>query len=135
MVQLSHLYFTAGKKHIAVQSRSHVQLFATPWTAAHQASLSFTISQSLLKFMSTELVMLPNHVILSCPLLLLPSFFPSIKVFSNESALSVMSPEDWSLRFSISPPMNIQGSFPLGLTCLISLLSKELSRVFSSTTS
>ena len=67
------------KKH--VQSRSHVQLFAIPWTAAHQASLSFTISQSLLKFMSTELVMLPNHIILCCPLLLLLHFFPSSKSF------------------------------------------------------
>ena len=74
---------------VVVQSLSHVQVFATPWTAACQASLSVTVSQSLLKFMSTELVMLSNHLILCRPLLLLPSIFPSIKVFSNESALGI----------------------------------------------
>ena len=71
----------------AVQSLSHVQFFVTPWPAARQAPLSFTISQSLLKLKSIESVMLSNHLILCCPLLLLPSIFPSIKVFSNESAL------------------------------------------------
>ena len=74
---------------VVVQLLSHVRLFATPWTAAHQASLSFTISQSLLKFTSIESVMPSNHLILSCPLLLLPSIFPSIRVFSNESALRI----------------------------------------------
>ena len=74
-------------KYVVVYSLSQVQLFVTPWTAAHQASLSFTISQSLLKFMTIELVMPSNHVILCCPLLLQPSVFPSIRVFSNELAL------------------------------------------------
>ena len=87
----------------SVQSLSCVRLFATPWTAAHQASLSITNSQSLPKFMSTELAMPSNHVILCCPLLLQPSIFPSIRVFSNESVLHIRWPEYWSLGFSISP--------------------------------
>ena len=74
-----------------------------PWTAAHQASLSFTSSQSLLKLMFTELVMPSNHLILGCPFLLLPSIFPRIRVFSNEWALYVMWPKYWSFSFSISP--------------------------------
>ena len=78
-------------------------LFATPWTAAHQAPLSFTISQSLLKFVSTESVMLSNHLILCHPLLLLPSIFSSIRVFSNESALCIRWPKYWGFSFSISP--------------------------------
>ena len=85
----------------AVQSLSHEQFFITPWTAAHQAPLSFTVSQSLLKFMSIGLIMLSDHLILCHPLLLLPSMFPSIRVFSNESALRIRWPEYWS--FSISP--------------------------------
>ena len=109
-------------------------LFATPWTAVHQASLSFTISQTLLKLMSIELVLLSNHLILCCPLLLLSSIFPSIRVFSNEWALRIR----WqSTRVSASAsvlPVNIQSWFPLGLTGLICLLPKGLSRVFSSTT-
>ena len=75
----------------------------TPWTAACQASLSFTISQSLLKLMSIESVMLPNHLILCCPLLLLPSIFPSIRVFSIESAVCIRWPMYWNFNFSISP--------------------------------
>ena len=75
----------------------------TPWTAARQASLSFTISWSLPKLMSIDLVMLSNHLILYHPLLLLPSVFPSIKVFSNESVLCIMWPKYWSFSFSISP--------------------------------
>ena len=86
-----------------VQSLHHVQLFVTPWTAACQASLSFTISWSLLKLMSIESVMLPNHLILCCPLLLLPSDFPSIKVFSNELALCIRWPKYWSFSFNTSP--------------------------------
>ena len=86
-----------------VQSLSHVQLFSTAWTAAHQASLSFTISQSLLKLMSTESVTPSNHLVLCCPLLLLPSVFPSIRVFSNESALHIRWPKDWSFSLIISP--------------------------------
>ena len=85
-----------------VQLLSHVRLFTTPWTAARQASLSFTISHSLLKFMSIELVMPSNHLILCHPLLL-PSIFPSIRVFSNESAVHIRSPKCWSFSFSISP--------------------------------
>ena len=115
-----------------VQSLSCVQLFATPWTIARQAFLSFTIFCSLLKLMSTESVMPSNYLILCHPLLLLPSIFPSVRVFSNESALHIRWPKYWSL--SISPPMNIQDWFPLRLTGLISLQSTGLSRVFSSTT-
>ena len=76
---------------------------ATPWTLAHQASLSFTISWRLLKFMSIELMMLPNHLILCCTLLFLPSIFTSIRVFPIESALHIMCPKYWSLSFNISP--------------------------------
>ena len=85
----------------AGQSLSHVQLFNTPWTAAHQASLSFTISWSLLKLISIESVIPPNHLILCCPLLLLPSVFPSIKVFSNDLTFCISWPK--YLGFSISP--------------------------------
>ena len=87
----------------AVQSLSQVWLFATPWTEAGQASLSFTISRSLLRFMSTESVTLSNHLILCQPLLLLPSIFPSIGVFSNESALHIRWRKYWSFNFTISP--------------------------------
>ena len=86
-----------------VQLLSHVQLFVTPWTAARQASLSFTIFWSLLKLMSIESVMPSNHLILCRPLLLLPSIYPSIRVFSNESTLRMRWPKYWSFRFSISP--------------------------------
>ena len=77
------------EKHVVIQSLSHVRLFVTPWMAARQASLSFTISWSLLKLMFIESVMPSNHLILCCPLLLLPSIFPGIKVFSNELALCI----------------------------------------------
>ena len=87
----------------SVQSLSHVLLFATPWTAAFQASLSITNSRSLLKLMSIESVMPSNHLILCRPLLLLPSIFPSIRVFSNESRLRIRWPNYWSFSFSISP--------------------------------
>ena len=108
-----------------------------PWTAACQASLSITNSQSLLKLTSMESVMPSNQLILCHPLLLLPSIFPSIGVFSNESVLCIRWPKYWSFSFIINPsssvlPMNIQNLFPLGLT--VSLQSKGLSRVFSSTT-
>ena len=115
-----------------VQSLSHVQLFVTLWTATRQVSLSFTISWSLLKLMSVEAVMSSNHLILCHLLLLLPSIFPRIKVFSNELTLCIRWPEYW--HFAISHSMNIQGWFPLGLTGLISLQSKGLSRVFSNIT-
>ena len=90
------------------------------------------LSPSLLKFRSIESMILSNHLILCCPLLLLPSIFPSIRVFSNESALHIRWTKYWS--FSISFSMNIQGWFPLGLTALISLQSKRLSSMFSRTT-
>ena len=86
----------------SVQSPSRVRFFATPWTAARQASLSITSSQSLLKLMSIELVMPSNHLNFCCPLLLLPSIFPSIRVFSNESVLHIRWPKYWSFSFSIS---------------------------------
>ena len=86
----------------SVQSLSRVQLFAAPWTAALQASLSITNSWSLLKLMSTESVMPPNHLILCRSLLLLPSIFPSIRVFSNELVLHIRWPKYWSFSFSIS---------------------------------
>ena len=98
-----------------------VWLFATPWTAAHQASVSFTIIWRLCKLMSIELVMPSNHFILCCPLLL-PSIFPSIRVFSKTFAASVSA---------TVLPMNIQGWFPLELTGCISLQSKGLLKVFS----
>ena len=103
---------------------------ATPQTAACQASFSFTISQSLLKFMFIHSMMPSSHPVL-CHLLLLPSVFPSIRVFSNKSALHIRWPKYWSFSFST---MYIQGWFPLGMTGLISLLSKRLSRIFSNTT-
>ena len=85
------------------------QLFVTPWTEVHQASLSFTISWSLLKLMSVKLVMSFNHLILCRPLLLLPSIFPSIRVFSNESTICIRWPKHWSCSFSISPSNKYSG--------------------------
>ena len=93
----------------SVQSLSRVRLFATPWTAAHQVSLSVTNSQTLLKLMSIESVMPSNHVILCYPFLLLPSVFPSIRVFSNESVLHIRWPKYWSFSFSISPSNKYSG--------------------------
>ena len=120
--------------NVVVQSISHVQLFATPLTVAFQAPLSFTIFLSVLKFMSIVLMVPSDHLILCCPLLLLPSIFPRIRVFSNESALHFRWPNYWSFSISTSPSMSIQDWFPLGWTGLITLLLKELSRVFSSIT-
>ena len=95
-----------------VQSLSHVQLFATLWTTAHQASLSITISRSLLKLMSIESVMPSNHLILCHPLLL-PSVFPSTRVFSNESILCIRWPQYWRFSFSISPSSGYFGLISL----------------------
>ena len=89
-------------KFSSVQSLSHIRLFVTQWIAARQASLSITNSQSLFKLMSIESVMPSNHLILCCPLLFLPSIFPSIRVFSNESALRIRWPKYWSFSFNIS---------------------------------
>ena len=89
--------------YVSVQSLSHVRIFVTPWTAARQASLCITNSWSLLKLMSIELVMSSNHLILCHALLLLPSVFPSVMVFSSESVLHIRWPKYWSSSFSISP--------------------------------
>ena len=113
------------------QSPSHVWLFATPWTAAHQASLSFTNSLSLPKLMSIESVISSNHLILCRPLLL-PSVFPSIRVFSNESALHIRWPKYWS--FSISPLSEYSGLISFRIDWFSLLAVQGLSRVFSSTT-
>ena len=93
----------------SVQSLSRVWLFATPWTAVHQAYLSIINSRSLLKFMSIESVMPSNHLILCRPLLFLPSIFPSIRVFSSESVLPIRWPKYWSFSFSISPSNEYSG--------------------------
>ena len=98
-----HCSLTSQFPFSSFQSLSHVQLFSTPWTAARQASLSITNSRNLLRLMSIESVMSSNHLILCCPLLLLPSIFPSIRVFSSESVLHIRWPKDWSFSFSISP--------------------------------
>ena len=94
---------------VVLKSLSHVWLFPIPWTAACQVSLSFTISQSLLKLMSIELVMPSNYLILFHPFLLLPSIFPSIRVFSNELALHIRWPKYWNFSFSISPSNEYSG--------------------------
>ena len=128
-------------KDDSVQSLNHVWLFATPWTATHQSSLSITNSQSLLKLMSIVSAMPSNRLIFYHPLLLPPSIFPSTMVFSNESVLHIT----WRTGIGIGigrtgigisasalvPPMNIQDWFPLRLTAWISLQSKGLLRVFS----
>ena len=98
-----------GFQFSSAQSLSCVLLFATPWTAAHQASLPITNSGSLLKLMSIEFVRASNHLILRCSLLLLPSIFPSIRVFSNESVLCIRWPKYWSFSFSISPSNEYSG--------------------------
>ena len=116
-----------------VQLLRHVWLFVTPWMAAYQASPSITNSWSLLKLMSIKSEMLSNHLILCRPLFLLPSVFPSIRVFSNELALHIRWSKYWSFSFSISPSNEYLVWFLLVLTGLISLQFKGLSRVFSST--
>ena len=113
---------------------SHVQLFTSLWPAAHQPPLSFTVSKNLLRFMFIESVMLSYHLIPCCPLLLLSSIFPRIRVFSNQLALHSRWPKHWSFSNSISPSYNIQGWFPLGFTDFLSLQSKGLPRVFFSNT-
>ena len=99
----NRLYNLTSVQFSSVQSLSHVQRFATPWTTARQASLSITNSRSLLKLMSIEPVMSSNHLILCNPLLLLPSLFPRIRVFSSKSVLCTRWPKYWSFSFSISP--------------------------------
>ena len=119
----------------SVQLLSHVQLFVTPWTTAHQASLSITNSRSLLTVMSIELGMPSNRLILCRPLLLPPSIFPSIRVFSIESVLLITWPEYWSFSFSKSPSSEYSGLIYFRMDWLNLLAeSKGLSRVFSNTT-
>ena len=112
VMQLSTYQFSS------VQSLSHVWLFATPWIPAHQASLSITNSQSLVKPMSIESVMPSSHLILCCPLLLLPLIPPSIRVFSNESTLHMRWPKYWSFSFSISPSNEHPGLISFRIDCL-----------------
>ena len=118
----------------SVQSLSHVRLFVTPWTAVYQASLSITSSQSLLKLMSFESVMPSNHLILCCPLLLLPTIFPRIRIFSNESVLHIRWPKNWSFSFSISPSNEYSGLNSFRIDWLDLLEVQGLSRVFWNTT-
>ena len=117
----------------SVQLLSCVRLSATPWMAACQTSLSIINFWSLPKLMSTESVMPSNHLILCCPLLLLPSIFPSIKVFSNEWALLIRWPKYWSFSFIISPYNGYSGLISFRMAAWVSLQSKGLSRVFSNT--
>ena len=118
----------------SVQLLSHVQLFATTWTAAHQASLSTTNSWSLLKLTSSESVMPSNHLILCRPLLLLISILPSIRDFSNESVLHIRWPKYWSFSFRNSPSSEYLRLISFRNDWFVLLQSKGLSRVFSSTT-
>ena len=131
----SLIYYITGlsSQFSSAQLFSHVRLFATPCTAAHQASLSITNSWSIFKLISIALVMPSNHLILCCPLLLPPSIFPSIRVFSM-SQFFTSGGQSIGVSASASVlPMNIQDWFPLGWTGWISLQSKGLSRVFSNT--
>ena len=116
----------------SVQSLSHVQLFVTPWTAARQGSLFITNSQSFLKLMSSKSVIPSNHLILCRPLLLLPSIFPSIRVFSKESVLRIRWPKCWSISFRIRPSNEYSGLISFRMEW--SLQSKGLSRASSKTT-
>ena len=116
------------RRSFVVQSLSHVQLFATPSTAAHQASLSITMSWSLLKLTSIESVMPSNHFILCHPLLLLRSIFPSIRVFSNELVLCIRWPKYWSFSFSISPSNEHSGLISFRIDWL-NLLDREEDRL------
>ena len=117
----------------SVQLLSCVQLFATPWTAAHQASLSITNSWSLLKLMSIKLVMPSNHLILCHPLLLLLSVFPNIRVFSSESTLCIRWPNYWSISFSISPSSEYSGLISFTTDCFFSACSPRDSQESSPT--
>ena len=119
---------------VVVLSLSHVPLFATLWTAAHQTSIVLNYLWSLLKLMSIESVMPPNHLILCCLFLLLPSIFPSIRVFTNESALRIRWPKYWSLNFSISPSNEYLGLISFRMDWFDFLAIQRLLRVFSNTT-
>ena len=131
-LEVNHFFLYRIFQFSSVQSRSRVQLFVTPWTVACHASLSITNPQSLLKHMSIESVVPSNHLILCRPLLL-PSIFPSIRVFSDESVLRIRWPKYWSFSFSISPSNEYSGLISFRKDWL-DFQSKGLSRVFSSTT-
>ena len=139
-IQLGNLHILSSRSRMhsvspqctSVQSLSHIRCFSTPRTAAHQASLSITNFQSLLKLVSIESVMPPNHLILCRPLLLLPSIFASIRVFSNESVLRIRWPKYWSFSFRISPSNEYSGLISFRMEW--SLQSKGLSRASSKTT-
>ena len=128
-------HYSSEPRHLlsSVQSLSRVQLFATPWTAAHQASLSLTNSRSLLRLMSIKSVMPSSHLILCHPLLLLPPIPPSIRVFSNESVLRIRWSQYWSFSFSISLSTEHPGPISFRMGWLDLLQSKGLSRVFNTT--
>ena len=126
------VYVQKENQFSSIQSLSRVRLFVTPWTAALQASLSITNSRSPPKPMSIESVMPSNQLILCHPLLLLPSIFPSIRCFSNESALPIRWPKYWSFSFNISPSNEHPGLISFRMDCL--RLSRGFSRVFSNTT-
>ena len=119
---------------ISVQLLSRVPLFVTPWTAAHQVSLSITNSWSLLKHMPIKTVIPSNYLILCCPLLLPPSIFPSIRVFSNESVHRIRWPKYWSFSFSLSPSNEYSRQIAFKKDWLDLLAVKGLLRVFSNTT-
>ena len=121
-------------KFSSVHSLSHIQLFVTPWTAALQASLSITNSQSLLKLVSIESLMPSNHLILCHPLLLPPSIFPSIRVFSNKSVLCIKWPKYWSFSFSISPSNEYSGLISFRMDGLDLLAVQGTLKTFSNTT-
>ena len=110
---------------VVVQLLSRVWPFVTPWTAAHQAPLSFTISRSLLRFTSIESVMPSNHLILCHPRLLLLSIFPSIRVISNELALCIRWPKNWIFSLSISPASGLRGGYYLMCVCRVVVLAPE----------
>ena len=109
----------------SVQSLGHVQLIANSWTAAHQASLSINNSRSLLKLVSTELVLPSNHLILCHPLLLLPTIYPRIRVFSNESVLAIQWPKYWNFSFSISPSNEYSGLISFRISSWLDLLAVQ----------
>ena len=132
-VSWSWYHVNASVQFSSVQSLSYVQVFVTPWTVAPQASLSIINSRSLLKLMSIESVMLSNYLILCHPLLLPPSIFPSIRVFSNESALLMRWPKYWSFSFNISPSNEHPGLISFRMDWLDPLQSKGLSRVVYNT--
>ena len=129
MIFYLHFYFV-----VVIQLLTHAQVFVIPWTAAHQASLSFTIYHSLLKLMCIESVRTCSHLIISCPILLLPSIFPSIRVYSDVLALQNRVQSIGVAASASVLATNIHGWFPLGWTDLISLQPKGLSSVYSSTT-